>query len=287
MIDAVSNVVTTTITVGTSPHGVAITPDGATAYVTNTTTGSVSAIATATNTATTVLNGYPNPSAVAVAPNGSFVYVTSSSNNSVVELAVATNAVIAPLVTVGTGPDGVAVTPDSSLVYVTNEGSNNVSVISNLVQAAPLSGSVTAGTAYNGQLAVTGSSGTMSYVTNVTSPDVSVSGTGAVTSPGTTPPGTYTVSGTDSDAIGDTGAWSFAVLVVQSLTTTALISSVNPSAFLPVDHLHGDGHRGRSDRLGLLHGRDLATGDQGHRYRRGHLLDRRPRRREPCDHRRL
>ena len=88
---------------------------------------------------------------------------------------------------------------------------------------------MTIGTAYTGQLAVSGSSGTMSYVTNATSSNVSISGTGVITSPNTTPLGTYVVSGTESDSSGDSGAWSFTLSVIPSLTTTGISSSVNPT----------------------------------------------------------
>jgi hypothetical protein len=57
-----------------------------------------------------------------------------------------------------------------------------------LTQVAPFTGSVVAGTAYNGQLAVTGNTGAVTYTTTVSSPSVSVAANGAVTSPGSTSP---------------------------------------------------------------------------------------------------
>ena len=60
---------------------------------------------------------------------------------------------------------------------------------------------------------MTGNTGSVTYVTTVTSADLDVSGTGVVTSPGTTPPGSYTVSGTDSDASSDSGTWTFTLNV--------------------------------------------------------------------------
>ncbi len=53
MIDTATNTVTATITVGNGPRSVAITPDGALAYVTNFGADTVSVIDTATNTVTT------------------------------------------------------------------------------------------------------------------------------------------------------------------------------------------------------------------------------------------
>ncbi|MDI9916857.1 YncE family protein, partial [Rhodococcus sp. IEGM 1379] len=49
---ASADTVTATIPVGTTPFSVAITPDGARAYITNYDSASVSVIETATNTAT-------------------------------------------------------------------------------------------------------------------------------------------------------------------------------------------------------------------------------------------
>ena len=50
VIATATNTVVTTIPVGTAPRGIAISPDGATAYVANTGSNTVSVIATATNT---------------------------------------------------------------------------------------------------------------------------------------------------------------------------------------------------------------------------------------------
>ncbi len=51
------NTVTATITVGSEPRGVAVTPNGAYAYVTNEGSGTVSVISTATNTVTATITG--------------------------------------------------------------------------------------------------------------------------------------------------------------------------------------------------------------------------------------
>ena len=49
VIDTATNTVTATITVGTAPFAVAVSPDGGTVYVANIDSDNVSAIATATN----------------------------------------------------------------------------------------------------------------------------------------------------------------------------------------------------------------------------------------------
>jgi YVTN family beta-propeller protein len=61
--------VTATVTVGTSPVGVVVTPDGAYVYVANY-GGSVSVISTASNTVTATVTVGSGPWGVAVTPNG-------------------------------------------------------------------------------------------------------------------------------------------------------------------------------------------------------------------------
>ena len=88
-INASTNAVSGTATVGSGAFATAVTPDSSKVYVTNYGAGSG-------NTVSVV-----NP---------------------------ATNAVTAT-VTVGTGPLGIAITPDGSKAYVANNGAGNVSVI--------------------------------------------------------------------------------------------------------------------------------------------------------------
>jgi outer membrane protein OmpA-like peptidoglycan-associated protein len=97
----------------------------------------------------------------------------------------------------------------------------------------------------------------VSYVTSVTSTDLSVSSSGLVSTNGAIPANTYTISGTDSNALGDTGTWSYALTVTRpsggappptttTLTQTApsegTTTTANSSAFasvLSVSHATG------------------------------------------------
>ena len=90
-------------------------------------------------------------------------------------------------------------------------------------QGAPASDSVsTSGSSsYTNLLSTTGQTGTVSFVTTSTPNGVTVSSTGAVSVSSTLAAGTYTVSGTDSDAFGDTGTWSFTLTVTQSNTASS------------------------------------------------------------------
>jgi hypothetical protein len=86
---------------------------------------------------------------------------------------------------------------------------------STIVQAAPFASSVTVGTAFSGQLNVTGNAGAVTFTTTASSPDLSVSPKGAVTAPATDAVGTYSVSGTDSHGT-NSGHWGFTLSVIAT-----------------------------------------------------------------------
>ena len=128
VIDTATYKVVTTIPVGQYPAGVAITPNGAFAYVANFNSNNVSVIDTATNTVTATVTVGTNPLGVAITPNGAFAYVTNFASNAVSVIDTVTNTVTAS-VGVGTSPQGVAITPNGAFAYVTNSASRNVSMI--------------------------------------------------------------------------------------------------------------------------------------------------------------
>jgi YVTN family beta-propeller protein len=118
------------IPVGASPYGIAITPDGSTAYVSNTGSGTVTPIdltLSPPKPGVPIPTG-PRPQGVAVSPDGVTVYVANSGSNTVTPITVKTNTPGAPIV-VGSSPVIVAVTPDSNAVFVTNTASASVSQI--------------------------------------------------------------------------------------------------------------------------------------------------------------
>ena len=111
----------------------AVTPDGAYAYVTNQasrlTSVSTLVISTGTNTVTATVTGFKQPYGVAAAPNGAYVYVTDDGADSVLAINTATNTVTG-MIPIGIDPSGVAITPNGEYAYVTHSGnSNTVSVI--------------------------------------------------------------------------------------------------------------------------------------------------------------
>lgn len=133
VIDTATGTVITSVKVGHWPEGVAITPNGKTAYVTNFWDGNVSVIGIATNKVTTTVNVGSGPSEVVVTPDGRKVYVMNQDNGTVSVIDTANDTVIAT-VPVGNTPMGIAVTPDGKKVYVANYGNfslhgNTTSVI--------------------------------------------------------------------------------------------------------------------------------------------------------------
>jgi YVTN family beta-propeller protein len=102
-----TDTVTATIRVGSGPLGVAVSPDGSTAYVANYGSGTVSVINadTGTVTATISVGSYPYP--VAVTPDGSQVWVGNYDSGTVSVINADTDAVTSTLTGFG-GPHGIA-----------------------------------------------------------------------------------------------------------------------------------------------------------------------------------
>jgi YVTN family beta-propeller protein len=107
---------------------VAVTPDGKTAYVANSGSGTVTPIATATNTAGTPITVGTQPDAMAITPDGRTAYVANSGSGTVTPIATATNTAGTPI-TVGTQPDAIAITPDGRTAYVTDIFSGTVTPV--------------------------------------------------------------------------------------------------------------------------------------------------------------
>jgi YVTN family beta-propeller protein len=109
VIDTAANTVeAATIPVGTSPRGVAITPDGKHAYIANLISNAVSVIDTAMKAATIPVGD--DPFLVAVAPDGKHAYVTNLTSNNVSVIDTASDTVTATA-RVGRNPVGVDIVP--------------------------------------------------------------------------------------------------------------------------------------------------------------------------------
>jgi len=115
------------------PLGIAVTPDGTTAYVTNSLSNTVTPINLRTTPPTV---GHPirvgsGPAAVAITPNGNFAYVTNFNSNTVTPINLRTTPPTPESpIAVGPGPWSVAASPDGKYVCVSNSESDSVSIIS-------------------------------------------------------------------------------------------------------------------------------------------------------------
>jgi hypothetical protein len=85
-----------------------------------------------------------------------------------------------------------------------------------LAQAAPSIGATTTGKAFAGKLVISGSHGAVSFSQATGAPHLKVSASGSVTAPSDLTKGTYRASGTVSDALGDSGSWSFTLSVLSA-----------------------------------------------------------------------
>ncbi len=109
--------------------------------------------------------------------------------------------------------------------YWVDASFNFTAALGPITQVAPLSATTAPGTASSTQLAVTGNNGAVSFVqSSAAVTGLSVSPTGLVTGAATLTAGSYTISGTDSDASGDSGTWTFTLGVGTAQAALTLTS---------------------------------------------------------------
>jgi YVTN family beta-propeller protein len=113
-----------TINVGSVPTELAFDATGATAYVTNQGSQTVSVVNVATNTQTRTIPVTGSPFAIAVSPDGSRIYVTTNANK-VYAIDPATGAVGGELAT-GETANGLALNADGSKLYVSTRDGGSV-----------------------------------------------------------------------------------------------------------------------------------------------------------------
>ena len=172
-------------------------------------------------TTATVAHGAGYTGHLAVTNNiGAVTYVETTSTDSA-DVAVSSTGAVTAATTLAPGAYGVTGT-ESDVHGDTGAWSFSLTVGTiTLTQGPPTTATVAHGAGYTGQLAVTNNIGAVTYVeiTSTDSTDVVVSSTGSVTASTTLAPGSYGVSGTDSDIHGDIGTWAFS-LTVGTITLT-------------------------------------------------------------------
>ena len=124
VIDTATNTVSTIIPVGTDPHMIAFTPDGARAYITDASDGAVFVIATATNAVVATIPGNRQSRHVAITPDGLSAYVSGGDDIAVIDTQ--TNTVIDTISGVATQ---IAITPDGSRAYATADLNGDILVL--------------------------------------------------------------------------------------------------------------------------------------------------------------
>jgi YVTN family beta-propeller protein len=131
-IDTTTNNHTTTITVGSNPTGIAVTPNNAFIYVTNNGGTTVSVIPNTfpTFSPVTPVTVGSRPYSVAITPNGLFAYVVNQGSNSVSVINTTTQFVVATVPPTCIFTNQIAITPDGTHAYVADNECSQADVIS-------------------------------------------------------------------------------------------------------------------------------------------------------------
>ena len=126
---------TIALTTGAGPTGIAVAPDGRTAYVSNRDANTVSIVDTTTDTVSATLGGFRAPAGIAISPDGRKVLVANGGDDSVMQIDTVSRALTAVAVVVSgvtvAAPVGIAVSPDGTHAYVTGRLANTVTEIGN------------------------------------------------------------------------------------------------------------------------------------------------------------
>ncbi len=150
VIQTSTNTVVNTISGFSGPFGIAITPNGRYAYVTNFGSNNfapfgttVSVVDLMNNVIVDTINVGIQPAGIAISPDGRFVYVTNyntlyagsnftnltAGQGTVSIIDTSTNQVIPPTIAVDQSPANIALSPNGDFAFVTNYTSNVVDVI--------------------------------------------------------------------------------------------------------------------------------------------------------------
>jgi YVTN family beta-propeller protein len=179
VINAASNTVATTLTVGNEPRNPGVSPDGSRVYVPNRFDDNVTVINGVTNTVITTITdaSFDEPYSAAVSPDGKRVYVANkegggSSTGSVTVIDAATNTVVTTIDdTCFVSPEWVIFNPAMPRAYVVNRQGDSVCVV-NTTNNSVVGTAISVGSAPRS--AVVTCDGAFVYVANNSgSPDIS------------------------------------------------------------------------------------------------------------------
>jgi len=117
-----------------TPPGIAVTPDGAFAYVSNFSSGTVAIINLTTNMVSSI--AAPASEGVAITPDGTFAYVAGTSGITVIDTG--TQTVKASVTNLMPSPAGVAITPDGLRAYCSQPGNGSNDQLTVIQTALPV-----------------------------------------------------------------------------------------------------------------------------------------------------
>lgn len=130
------NKVIKTVTVGSEPFGLVVSPDNKFVYVANNADNTVSVIETKTNTVQTVISSVPNPADIAISSDGSKLYVSNEVEPGTVTLVDLSNGNSTETINgFGSRPYWLALTPDGTQLWVSNFGGNTVDIVDTTTDA--------------------------------------------------------------------------------------------------------------------------------------------------------
>jgi YVTN family beta-propeller protein len=137
VINAGTNTLTATVSVGSRPQGVAVNATTNIVYATNSSSNTMSVVDGSANTVTTTVPVGNNPIAVAANPTTNRIYVANYNDGTVSIIDGATNTAVTAPVTVGGHPHDIQINPVTNFIYVANQngGATGISVINGATNA--------------------------------------------------------------------------------------------------------------------------------------------------------
>jgi YVTN family beta-propeller protein len=135
-----TNKVLATISVGSGPHVIVLSPKADLAYVTNYLGNTISVIDTTTNSLTNTFTSVgASPDGLGITPDGTELYIANEISSGTVTVLNASTGAIEKTITVGANPRYLSISPNGKLVYVANEDSGTISVIDTSTQTVKTS----------------------------------------------------------------------------------------------------------------------------------------------------
>ena len=127
VVDVASRSITTTIPVGTSPHSVAVSPDGKQVVVVCFDSNDVYFVDTATNQVIGTTAVGANPQDISYSADGHYLYTANVAGNSVSVIDAESRTITATIPT--DSPTSVGVLPNGRFAYVTNLNAGTLTVL--------------------------------------------------------------------------------------------------------------------------------------------------------------